>query len=631
MVLLSFPGRASAHEQGERYIAHPCGSDHLPSQPIQRRFATCLLLSGVIFLIDLQLPLGVAGGVPYVLVILLALPFPDRRFIFGFGILVSALTAFGYLLSAAGSPEWMVIVNRLLALFAIWATAFLGLRQRRTLERLTESENRFDLLANAASFIIWRADKEGHWTDISGGWLRFPRTDAHPINPVDWKSYVHPDELGKVESRYQEALTNRVTIQFECRMRDTQGVYHWVSLQGAPYTNATGVYLGYLGTIVDIDARVRAVQRYRASEARYRAVTENLLIGIALCSESGNILATNQTATKLFGISMTELIGRSICDLLVEPTCSYSPGCLHKFSVDNLSTTHSHETIGVRSDGSRFPLELSFTTYYEDGVRHHIAALRDITRQQMAESALTDIRSRQQHRDKMAAIGRLAAGLVHEIGNPLSAIVGVNQTLRQALESGSKTNCEELPRYLQQIEQNLDRILSVTRDISEFAEITPRHRTLVNLNQLVERTCRMVEYEHAGSRVPIHYLLDAELPAVPLVADHLVQMLLHLLHNAVEACQQTTRHPEITVMTGCNDHFAQVRIRDNGCGMPAEMLDRVSEAFFTGRTAGGGMGLGLALCHAVVAEYDGSLQFESTVTQGTTVTVSLPVAVQSSG
>lgn len=595
---------------------------------LQRRISICTLLSAAIFLVDLQLPLGVAGGVPYVLVILLALPLSDRRYLFGFGLLVSLLTIFGYLLSSPGSAHWMVVVNRALALFAIWATVFLGIRQRHTVEQLKESESRFDVLANTASFIVWRTDKVGNWISISGGWHHFTAPDTSSIKPLDWMAHLHPEERQKVGNQYHNALTMRDTISLECRIRDALDRYHWVLLQGAPCTKANGDYLGYLGTIVDIDARVQAEQRYRASEARYRAVTENLLIGIALCDESGTILATNQTATKLFGCSTAELAGRSICDLLVEPTCSCSPGCLHKFNVDNLTHTQSHETIGARSDGSRFLLELSFTTYYEDDIRHHIAAMRDISRQQMAEAALTDIRTRQQHRDKMAAIGRLAAGLVHEIGNPLSSVVSLNDALHRKLEKGTTTQ-KEILRYLNQSGQNLDRILRVTRDISEFAEIAPQHRTLINLNQLVERTCRMVEYEYAGNRrVPIRYLLDAELPAVPLVADHLVQLVLHLLHNAVDACHKSTRYPKVNVRTGRKHQFAQIHIRDNGCGMSVDLLNQAREAFFVNRIAGGGMGLSLARCHAIVAEYDGRLQIDSELNQGTSVTISFPIAAE---
>ncbi|GAB4348682.1 MAG: hypothetical protein Kow006_09630 [Gammaproteobacteria bacterium] len=594
---------------------------------VQRRIVSCLLLSVAIFLIDLQLPLGVAGGVPYVWVILLTLPLPDRRLVIGFALFTSALTVAGYFLSEPGTSPWMVVTNRALALFAIWVTLFLGLRQRRTQERLEESENRFEVLGDTVSFIIWRGDNEGHWQEVSGGWQRYSSNDA-ASDLIEWQDHLHPDERERIQKHYDSAVARGETIQLECRMRDRDGEYRWVLIQGAPCTQSGGKRIGYLGTVVDIDQRVRAEQRYRASEARYRAVTENLLIGIALCDRSGKILATNQMATKLFGYSTTELIGRSICSLLIEPTCSNSPRCMHKFNVDNLAENSSHETIGLRNDGSRFPLELSFTTFYEGGERHHIAAMRDTTRQQMAEAALNNFRSRQQHRDKMAAIGRLAAGLLHEIGNPLSAIVGLNQTARQTLANGSSGSDGKLLTCLEQIDENLERILRVTRDISEFAEITPQNRTLVDLNQLVERTCRLVEYENAGEDVPIHFFLDASLPALPLVPDHLIQMLLHLLHNAVEACHQTPGRSKIRVATMLDHDHAQIQIQDNGCGMPKEMLERARNAFFTNRTSGGGMGIGLALCHAVVAEYGGHLQFESAVGEGTTVTVSLPLAEQ---
>lgn len=127
----------------------------LSQRRVALRVLFCFALSVAIFLIDLQLPLGVAGGVPYVLVVLFALALPSHRFTIFFSFTSTLLTVVGYLLSDPSSPTWMVISNRSLAVFAIWATALLGLRHIHTLKQLEESKDHFDILATTAPITTW--------------------------------------------------------------------------------------------------------------------------------------------------------------------------------------------------------------------------------------------------------------------------------------------------------------------------------------------------------------------------------------------------------------------------------------------------------------------------------------------
>lgn len=602
----------------------PNSSQHSLTGETQHRAAACLALSGTIFIIDLQLPLGVAGGVPYVLVVLLALGLPEERHTLFFALFVSLLTMLGYVLSQPGSPSWMVIANRLLALFVIWASTILGLRHQRAMTLLHESEARFASLARHTPLVVWRANVAGEWQSVSAGWQRSIGDVPSVSGAINWQQKIHPNENASVVARYREALTKSDTFQIECRLYTEPAGYRWILLQGSPYHDRVGKLLGYLGTLIDINDRVVAERRYRASEARYRAITENLLIGIALCDSQGRITATNQTMSRLFSYTTEEFKERRICELLVEPTCRLSPDCLRRFHVDNLDGAHAQESIGRRRDGYRFPLELSFATYYEGDIRHYIAAIRDLSRQKATEATLNDFRARQQYRDKMATIGRLAAGLVHEIGNPLSAISGLLQNVRHGLKSGKAHSSNRIATQLDEVAHNLERIVNVTRDISAFAEITPSKRTLINLNELIDRTCRLVGYENSTAAIHICARLDHSLPAVRLAADHIVQMLLHLLQNSVDACQRSPRPPQIVVESVRESDSAVVRIIDNGCGMPADRTAMTNEPFLHGQTADSGLGIGLALCHALVAEYGGDLRIDSDPDCGTTVTIHLP-------
>ncbi len=614
-------------EQRIRFSHH--ATELQPSIAARQRIILCLLLSAAIFVADLRLPWDIASGVPYVWVVLLALRLPDTRHIYAISVMVSLLVVLGFALPQSGTSVGTVAGNRLLALFAIGVTLMLGVRQRNTLSRLKESEERFATLTKSTPLIIWQATPSGTWNRVSD-WWRYFTDDTPTACATDWIERVHPEDQNAVWRSYNQAVSQGETFEIQCRLRDQIGGHRWNLMYGTPQRDQAGRVSGYLGMFVDIDEHVAAEQRHLTSEARYRAVTEAMLIGIAVCNERGEIVATNQTVSRLFETPVEGIVGRKLCDLISEPKCALKGDCLRRFSVDNLANPRIAETMGIRNDGTRFPMELCVSTYYEVGERQHIAAIRDISRQKGAEAALNEFRSRRQHRDKMAAIGRLAAGLLHEIGNPLSAISVLVRAGQDELRRGEQGERSRLSEKLDEIAHYVQRIVGVTRDISEFAEVAPSHRVATNINELVGRTCRLVSYENQDAPAPISLALDPALPALRLVADHIVQMLLHLLQNAIDACARSPRPPQIEVQTLCEAGNAIVRITDNGCGMPPEMVVHSQEPFLAGRTAGSGMGLGLALCHALAAEYDGQISFDSAPEQGTIVTITLPLPTRAS-
>ena len=459
---------------------------------------TCALLSAAVLAFDLNLPLGVAGGVPYVLVVLLALRIEDDRATYAFAILGTLLTLVGLLLSTPQGIYWMVLANRALALFAIWVTALLGLGMKRTARRLQESEGRFQLLADQAPVMIWRADANGDWNFVSAGWRDFTGGSDTSELGLGWLQCVHANDREAVADAYREAVERHTQFRAECRLQHTSGTPRRVVLHGAPSLLDDGSYAGLVGTGLDVHEQ-RQIQR-----------------------------SLNETLQKSF------------------------------------------------------------------------------------------------HREKMSTLGMLTARLLHEINNPVTALAGLVQALLDDLDrpDGETGALAGLRRdYLQLASTEVERLARLTREAGSVSALSGGESELGDLNRLVERICWLVSHDDRMAHVTLDLQLDRTLPAVPLVSDLLIQLLLNLLSNAIDACTDGRDGGCITVSSRFVAGRAVLEVADNGVGMSPEVLARAGEPYFTTKPDAAGLGLGLALCRSLADDLKAELEIESEPGRGTHVRV----------
>ena len=220
------------------------------------------------------------------------------------------------------------------------------------------------------------------------------------------------------------------------------------------------------------------------------------------------------------------------------------------------------------------------------------------------------------HQEKMAAIGTLAAGVAHEIGNPIAAISGIAQEMVERRNATSDEHCRSCRPDL--IHVQTQRIAAITREISEFASRQTLEPQLLDLNGLLRSTSSLMRYDPRLRRVALKFDLDGQLPAIYGVADQLTQVIMNLLVNAMDALEGVVdRPPAITIATRAQDAQVCLSIEDNGCGMDRKTLARVFEAFFTTKAVGHGTGLGLSLCYSIMQKNGGSISIDSTRGAGT--------------
>jgi two-component system NtrC family sensor kinase len=229
------------------------------------------------------------------------------------------------------------------------------------------------------------------------------------------------------------------------------------------------------------------------------------------------------------------------------------------------------------------------------------------------------------HTEKMASIGKMAAVLAHEINNPLSGILTYAKLLRKWIdrEDGGRPRRQEICDSLDLIASESRRCGDLVKNLLTFSRTTPMNLQPANLNQIVDRSLRLVRHQLdlAGIQVQTH--LDPDLPPVLCDAAQIEQVILALVMNALDAMPQGG-NLWLKTSFGHEPDQAQIVVRDDGSGIPPEILPRIFEPFLTTKETGRGVGLGLAISHSILERHNGSIEVRSEPGRGTTFTVTLP-------
>ena len=232
------------------------------------------------------------------------------------------------------------------------------------------------------------------------------------------------------------------------------------------------------------------------------------------------------------------------------------------------------------------------------------------------------------YREKMAAIGDLATGIAHEIGNPISAIAGVAASMQEVQAAGACLNpsCKCQPTL---ILAQTARLAAIAREIADFAMPVPAERHLLNVNEVIQSTCVFLRYDRRFRGIALETNLNRGVPAICAVHDRLVQIFMNLLINAADALENLTdRAPRVAITTGVDDGQLYVTVEDNGCGMDEKVRRHAFEAFYTTKRPGRGTGLGLSLCYSILEELGGKIEIDSSPGAGTCVRVTFPLNAQ---
>ncbi len=365
----------------------------------------------------------------------------------------------------------------------------------------------------------------------------------------------------------------------------------------------------------------RATIDLRRSEERYRSVVERSPDFIFLLDNQGQFLAANTAAARAFNMPAQGLRGRSIKDFLApEDADTMLDHVNYVFTMGR-----NHESRGeIRIRGRIYWLSTHMVPLYgEDGraVERVLVFARDMTERQRMEEQMV-------RTEKLASIGTLAAGVAHEINNPMGIILGFTEMLLDRVPSDSKEY--EMLRTIERQGINCKRIVE---NLMTFARQPTRHDEFSDLNQEMQNVLKLVQNTLMTKKIDLDLRLTTGLPKVRGDAGELQQVFLNLITNAIAAMPDGGR---LTVSTRINpdNQMVEAMVADTGTGIPKEYVDRIFDPFFTTKKVGEGTGLGLSVSYAIVEKCGGRIRFETRTAKdslgesGTTFFVSLPPATQ---
>ena len=377
------------------------------------------------------------------------------------------------------------------------------------------------------------------------------------------------------------------------------------------------LHLGAIRTAEDFALEV--AERNREVEQAWRfadLVIDSLPVGLYVVDREYRIRIWNrkrETGTQ--GLRREATMGRSVFEVLTR-----QPADVLRAEFDQVlnegavlrSELNVETAAGVRIyRQTRLPMRLG-----GDQVSHVVTIGEDVTEWRTAEARIL-------LNEKLAAVGQLAAGVMHEINNPLATIAACAVAIEGRL-SDAQFSDPTVADYLALIGREVERCTSIVDGLLDFSRPRAQAKTRTSLNDLVEHTLTLLQPQKRFRGVSVERALDPALPPVMVNREQVIQVLVSLMMNAADAMDGAGR---MTVTTGrTNDGGVFVAVADSGPGMTAATRQRIFEPFFTTKQPGRGTGLGLSICYGIVREHQGMIDVESEPGAGALFRVRLPAA-----
>jgi PAS domain S-box-containing protein len=408
------------------------------------------------------------------------------------------------------------------------------------------------------------------------------------------------------------------------------------------------VAIALLGSLFLLFTRLQAKARaLRSSEEHFRAITETASEAIVSADTSWTIVSWNAAATLIFGYETSEVLGTSLLVLLpARSRAVLTAWCVQEDTPGQPRRLQTPiELLGLRKDGSEFPLDISLSTWSTAQGTYVTGLIRDLTARKQLEEQTRQQELQLIQANKMTALGTLVSGVAHEVNNPNQLVLMNTQMLADTwgdalpiLDAYVHTEGDFLlgglpytemrdtiPLLIQDLHAGAQHVERIINDLRDFARPCAHRRPGgVCLNEAVQRGVRLLR--HLIQRKTIHFQVElaASAPSVWGDAQHLEHVVVNLLVNALEALPDTQRGVRVTTRWVPAEHALVLEVADQGVGIASQHLTHLCDPFFTTKAATGGTGLGLAITANLVREHGGQLTFQSEPGQGTCARVTLP-------
>ena len=482
---------------------------------------------------------------------------------------------------------------------------------------IKETENKFYRIVEGANVLILYLDSGGNISICNRKIEGVTGKKKENVIGKNWLQVLYNNEAGEIKHQMfkavmDDSITYKRPNSFEGVITDITKGERLICWNMTPILKESQELEGIL--LVGED--VTELKEREASLKKIDETLKNIFASVReyalyVANLEGKITYYGMGSDVMFGWQKNEVIFKDVSVLhSQEDAKSMLP-----FIFDRVKSHGQYETEIelVKKDGQRFPVSLTVSQFIDpDGkLTGYIFMAKDVTEKKKLEYQVFQA-------EKLAAIGQLAAGMAHEINNPLFVIAG-----RLEIILGQKRLAKKMKETLEIVNAQTDRIRKLVDRLLKFARKVPPKLESLNVNEIIDGVLPLLSYHKLpAANIEIERDLDKDLPAIKGDLNQLQEVFVNLLINAYQAMPQGGK---ITIKTAnAGDGFARVEISDTGHGINEQHLRNIFMPFFS--TKKEGTGLGLSICYNIIKSHNGSIDIESQPNRGTTFSIKLPFA-----
>ena len=487
----------------------------------------------------------------------------------------------------------------------------------RDVTKERESETRFTELFQTLREGVYLASADDRITEVNPALAQMLGYENKEdlLNREIASLYLKPEDRAEEQNRLAELGFLRA---HEVTLKHSQDGHEVVAVHTtAAIRDPAGKFVRYQGTFVDVTEQREMERRlHREQEFAGRLMDSFPDLVIALDTD-GRYTFVSPQIFEILGFRPEELIGKRMggrTDPADRTTMleMFDDLIMNRLSEGQIEyrTQHKNGAWRVFRASAR---PLHDETGRINGV---IASARDITEQQRLQQQL--IQS-----ERLAAMGQMIAGVAHELNNPLTAILGVTELLRD--QASDETACRQLDLAHRQAR----RAAHIVQSLLVFSRPSTPRSTLLHLPDLLQRTLQLHEHSLRANHIHVDLAARPDLPTVLGDSNQLTQVFLNLIVNAEQAIHEVRERGTLRIRLGVVGERVLITFQDDGVGIRRELLPRIFDPFFTTKRPGRGTGLGLSICMAIIREHNGDISAQPLPDGGSVFTVSLPVCTES--
>jgi PAS domain S-box-containing protein len=437
------------------------------------------------------------------------------------------------------------------------------------------------------------------------------KNDFSPISRA-----ILPDDLPKVIESIETSARGLTRWECEYRVQIPGQPIRTLWGQSIPEKQHDGCIIWH-GFNADITEHKKTEEAIRTAAEEWRNTFDSIKDMVALVDVNHTIQRVNQTFAKALHLEPQTLIGKH-CYKLIHGMDQPHPMCPHARTLESShfeSSEYFDENLKLWVEATSSPI------FGDNGhLTGAVHIIKDITERKQAEADNQQLRDKAEMSSRLAAIGEMAAGIAHEINNPLTGVIGFSQLLEERPDLPSDAKDQ-----LRVIADGGNRVKDIVRRMLTFARQTKPMRTSGNINELIEASLGIRSYVLRTANIEVVKHLDPDLPWVVVDPGQMQQVFLNLIVNAEYAMKKAHGKGTLTIITKKIDDHIRISFKDDGTGMSQETKDKLFHPFFTTKDVGEGTGLGLGLSRSIILEHDGTIEVESQPDQGATFVIMLPI------